>query len=143
MSTYEKLGSYLLFEKLSEDKFSKDFLSAHISGSQVQQICILKRFDPSMTTLSDFIPNLNHEYEAVKTLSNPNIIKPTSLIQDKKEFAAVFDFVEGRTLRTVLTKCGQDVYPFTVDHALLVASRLCSALEYLHSKKFNDQRLMH
>jgi TonB family protein len=143
MSTYEKLGSYLLFEKLSEDKFSKDFLSGQISGSQVQQICILKRFDPSLATLPDFILNLNQEYEAVKTLSNPNIIKPTSLVQDKKEFAAVFDFVEGKTLRTVLTKCGQDVYPFTVDHALLVASRLCTALEYLHAKKFNDQRLMH
>jgi TonB family protein len=143
MSTYEKLGSYLLFEKLSEDKFSKDFLSGQISGSQIQQICILKRFDPSLATLPDFILNLNQEYEAVKTLSNPNIIKPTSLLQDKKEFAAVFDFVEGKTLRTVLTKCVQDVYPFTVDHALLVASRLCTALEYLHSKKFNDQRLMH
>jgi TonB family protein len=143
MSTYEKLGSYLLFEKLSEDKFSKDFLAGQISGSQIQQICILKRFDPSLATLPDFIQNLNQEYEAVKTLSNPNIIKTTSLVHDKKEFAAVFDFVEGKTLRTVLTKCGQDGYPFTVEHALLVASRLCSALEYLHSKKFNDQRLMH
>jgi len=143
MSTYEKLGSYLLFEKLSEDKFSKHFLSGQISGSQIQQICIVKRFDPSLATLPDFILNLNQEYETVKTLSNPNIIKPTSLVQDKKESAAVFDFVEGKTLRTVLTKCGQDVYPFTVDHALLVASRLCTALEYLHSKKFNDQRLMH
>lgn len=143
MSTYEKLGGYLLFEKLSEDKFSKDFLAGQIAGSQIQQICILKRFDPSLATLPDFILNLNQEYEAVKTLSNPNIIKPTSLVQDKKEFAAVFDYVEGKTLRTVLTKCAQDGYPFTVDHALLVASRLCTALEYLHSKKFNDQRLMH
>ncbi len=143
MSTYEKLGGYLLFETLSEDKFSKDFLAGQISGSQIQQICILKRFDPSLAVLPDFIQNLNQEYEAVKTLSNPNIIKPISLLQDKKEFAAVFDFVEGKTLRTVLTKCGQDGYPFTVDHALLVASRLCTALEYLHSKKFNDQRLMH
>ena len=143
MSTYEKLGGYLLFEQLSEDKFSKDFLAGQISGSQIQQICILKRFDPSLATLPDFILNLNQEYEAVKTLSNPNIIKPTALVQDKKEFAAVFDYVEGKTLRTVLTKCGQDGYPFTVEHALLAASRLCTALEYLHSKKFNDQRLMH
>jgi TonB family protein len=30
-----------------------------------------------------------------------------------------------------------------VDHALLVASRLCTALEYLHSKKLNEQRLIH
>ena len=58
MSTYEKLGGYLLFEKLSEDKFSKDFLAGQISGSQIQQICILKRFDPSLAVLPDFIQNI-------------------------------------------------------------------------------------
>lgn len=143
MSTYEKLGGYLLFEKLGEDRFSKDFLAGQISGTQIQQICVVKRFDPSLATLPDFIFNLNQEYEAIKTLSNPNIIKPTHLVQDKKEFTAIFDYVEGKTLRTVLNKCPQEGFPFTVDHALLVASRLCTALEYLHSKRFNDQRLVH
>ncbi len=143
MSAFEKLGGYLLFEKLGEDRFSKDFLAGQISGIQIQQICVAKRFDPSLATLPDFIFNLNQEYEAIKTLFNPNIIKPTHLVQDKKEFAAIFDYVEGKALRTVLKKCTQEGFPFTVDHALLVASRLCTALEYLHSKRLNDQRLVH
>lgn len=51
--------------------------------------------------------------------------------------------MEGKSLRAVLNKCAQDGFPFTVDHSLLVASRLCTALEYIHSKKVNDQRLVH
>src|SRR5262249_20209584 len=43
----------------------------------------------------------------------------------------------------VLSKCAQEGFPFTVDHSLLIGSRLCTALEYLHSKKVNDQRLIH
>ncbi|HSE43556.1 MAG TPA: TonB family protein, partial [Acidobacteriota bacterium] len=143
MSTFEKVGGFLLFERIEEDRLSKDMLAGQINGSQVQQVCVIKRFDSSLATLPDFITDLNQEYEVMKALSNPNIIKPLQFVQDKKEFAAVFDYVEGKTLRTVLKKCSQDGYPFTVDHALLVASRLCTALEYLHSKKLNEQRLIH
>ncbi len=143
MSTFEKVGGFLLFERIEEDRLSKDMLAGQISGNQIQQVCVVKRFDPSLTSLPDFILDLNQEYEGMKSLSNPNIIKPLEFVQDKKEFAAVFDYVEGKSLRTVLNKCSQDGYPFTVDHALLVASRLCTALEYLHSKKVNEQRLIH
>jgi TonB family protein len=143
MSTFEKVGGFLLFERIEEDRLSKDMLAGQISGNQIQQVCVVKRFDSSLTTLPDFILDLNQEYEGMKSLSNPNIIKPSQFVQDKKEFAAVFDYVEGKSLRTVLNKCAQDGYPFTVDHALLVASRLCTALEYLHSKKVNEQRIIH
>ena len=143
MSTFEKVGGFLLFEKVEEDRLSKDMLAGQISGNQIQQVCVIKRFDSSLSTLPDFILDLNQEYEGMKSLSNPNIIKPSQFVQDKKEFAAVFDYVEGKSLRTVLNKCAQDGYPFTVDHALLVASRLCTALEYLHSKKVNEQRIIH
>jgi protein TonB len=143
MSTFEKVGGFLLFEKIEEDRLSKDMLAGQISGNQIQQVYVVKRFDSSLATLPDFILDLNQEYEGMKSLSNPNIIRPTQFIHEKKEFAAVFDYVEGKSLRTVLNKCAQDGYPFTVDHALLVASRLCTALEYLHSKKITDQRLIH
>jgi serine/threonine-protein kinase len=143
MAKFEKVGGFLLFEKIDEDKLSKSHLAGQISGNQIQQICIVKRFDQSLAGVPDFILDLNHEYETIKGLSNPNIVKANVFIQDKREFAAVFDYVEGRSLRSVLNKCSQDGFPFSVDHSLLVASRLCTALEYLHSKKLNDQRLVH
>lgn len=143
MSKYEKLGNYLLFEKVDEDKLSKSYLAGQFSGNQITAICILKKFDHSLSTFPDFIMDMNQEAEILKQLSNPNIIRATGFVQEKSEFGAVFEYVEGKSLRAVLNKCNQDGFPFTVDHSLLVASRLCTALEYLHSKKMNDQRLIH
>lgn len=143
MAKFEKVGNYLLFEKTDEDQLAANYLAGQISGNQIQQICVVKKFEPSLASVPAFIQELNHEYEAIKSLSNPNIVKPNVFIHDKKEFAAVFDYVEGRSLRNVLNRCSQDGFPFSVDHSLLVASRLCTALEYLHSKKANDQKMVH
>lgn len=143
MSRYEKIGSFLLFDKVGEDPFSSDFLAGQISNYQVQNVFVLKKLDPALLKFSDLISELTADYETVKTLANPNIIKPYVLVAEKNDFAAVFDHVEGKSLRAVLNKCSQDNFPFSVDHSLLVGSRLCTALEYLHSKKVDEERLIH
>lgn len=143
MSKYEKLGGFLLFEKLEEDKLSKSFLAGQIVNNEIKNINLVKKFDHSLSTLPDFILDLNQQFEILKSLSNPNIVRPSAVVQDKSEYAAVFEYMEGKTLRALLNKCAQDGYPFTADHALLIGSRLCTALEYLHSKKVNEERLVH
>lgn len=143
MSKYEKIGNFLLFEKVEEDKLSKSYLAGQFSANQVTAICTVKKFDHSLSTLPDFILDMNQEAEILKQLANPNIIRASAFVQEKSEFGAVLEYVEGKSLRSVLTKCAQDGFPFTVDHSLLVASRLCTALEYLHTKKINEQRLTH
>lgn len=143
MSRYEKIGNFLLFDKVGEDPFSSDFLAGQIVNYQVQNVFVLKKLDPTLLKFANLIPGLTADYESVKTLANPNIIKPYVLVAENNVFAAVFDHVEGKSLRAVLNKCSQDNFPFGVDHSLLVASRLCTALEYLHSKKVDDERLIH
>ena len=143
MSKFERLGSFLLFDKVEEDKISKNFVAGQIHNNQVQQIHWVKKFDHSLSTMPDFILDMNQELEILKALSNPSLIRPGDIVKDKSEFAAIFDYFEGKSLRSVLQKCSQEGYPFTADHALLIASRVCAALEYLHSKKVKDQRLVH
>src|SRR5919106_752131 len=143
MSKYEKLGGFLLFDKVEEDKLSKNFVAGQILNNQIQQIHWIKKFDHSLSAMPDFILDMNQEMEILKALSNPALIRPGDVIKDKAEFAAIFDYFEGKSLRSVLQKCAQEGYPFTADHALLIASRVCAALEYLHSKKVKDQRLIH
>ena len=143
MSKYERLGGYLLFEKIEEDKLSRDFLAGQVTNQKIQQLCYFKKFDHSLSTFPDFVLNMKEEFENSKSLANPGIARPSALFQEKSELAAVFEYVEGKSLRSILSKCLQDGLPFTVDHALLVGSRVCSALEYLHSRKVNDQKIVH
>jgi TonB family protein len=143
MSKFEKLGPFLLFDKVEEDKISKNFVAGQINNNQIQAIHWVQKFDHSLSTMPDFILDMNQELEILKALSNPALIRPGDIVKDKSEFAAIFDYFEGKSLRSVLQKCSQEGYPFTADHALLIASRVCAALEYLHSKKVKDQRLIH
>lgn len=143
MSKYERLGGYLLFEKIEEDKLSRDFLAGQVINQKIQQICYFKKFDHSLSTFPDFVLNMKEEFENSKSLANPGIARPSALFQEKSDLAAVFEYVEGKSLRSILSKCSQDGLPFTVDHSLLVGSRVCSALEYLHSRKVNDQKIVH
>ncbi len=143
MSKFERLGTFLLFDKVEEDKISKNFVAGQIHNNQVQQIHWVKKFDHSLSSMPDFVLDMNQEIEILKALSNPALIRPGDIVKDKTELAAIFDYFEGKSLRSVLQKCTQEGYPFTADHALLIASRVCAALEYLHSKKVKDQRLVH
>jgi TonB family protein len=143
MSKYEKLGSFLLFDKVEEDRISKNFVAGQIQNEQVQHINWIKKFDHSFSSMPDFVLDMNQEMEILKALSNPALLRPADLVKDKADLAIVFDYFEGKSLRAVLQKCSQEGYPFTADHALLIASRICTALEYLHSKKVKDQRLVH
>lgn len=143
MSKYQKVGSFLLFDKLQEDQLSTDYLAGQISQDQIQNIFVLKSFQSSIAAIPGLVSELNQDYETIKSLANPNIIKPQAFVQDGDDVAAVFEYVEGKSVRAVLNKSAQDNFPFTVDHSLLIASRLCTALEYLHSKKVNEERLIH
>src|SRR5262245_43413590 len=115
MSRYEKIGNFLLFEKVDEDKLSRNYLAGQFSGNQITSTCIVKKFDHSLSTLPDFILDMNQEAEILKQLANPNIIRANKFVQEKSEFGAVFDYIEGKSLRSVLNKCSQDGFPFTVD----------------------------
>ncbi len=143
MSKYEKMGSLLLFDKFEEDKDSKSFVAGQIQNNQIQQIRWVKKFDHSISAIPDFVVDMTQELEVFKGLSNPALIRPGDVVSYRSELAAVFDYFEGKSLREVLARCTQEGYPFTADHALLIASRACAALEYLHSKKVGDQRLVH
>src|SRR5262245_65696803 len=116
MSKYEKLGGYVLFEKTEEDKFSKTYLAGQIAKQKVQQIVFVRKFDHSLSTFPDFVMNLKEEFEDSKMLANPGISKPVVLIQEKSELDAVFDFLEGKILRMIITKCQHDRRTLTVYH---------------------------
>jgi TonB family protein len=43
--------------------------------------------------------------------------------------------VEGRSVAAILDRCRSEAFPFAAEHALMIASRAASALEFLHGKK--------
>jgi serine/threonine protein kinase len=68
-------------------------------------------------------------------LQHPNIAKVYGIGKVESSYYVTYEFVEGRSLQQILERCRLESYPFAVDHALLIASKVCGALEYAHSRR--------
>ena len=68
-------------------------------------------------------------------LQNPNILKIYGIGKVDAAYYISYEFLEGKSLKAIFDRCRQDGFPFSVDHALLIASKVCSALEYAHGRK--------
>src|SRR5262245_39725297 len=113
MPDYEKLNGLLLFEKVEEDPLSSHFIAGRISGNQIKQLQIVKRFKSSFSATDGFVTDLHQELDDLHVFSNPNVICPRELIQVGASVAAVLDYIEGKTLRQVLTTSTLEGVPFT------------------------------
>ncbi len=75
--------------------------------------------------------SFQREAEALKSLSHPNIVTFYGLEQTDDFLFLIEDFIEGPTLKEILTK--RKVLPLT--EALTILQALCAALGYAHSKQ--------
>ncbi len=75
--------------------------------------------------------SFQREAEALKALSHPNIVTFYGLEQADDFLFLIEDFIEGPTLKEILTK--RKVLPLT--EALAILQALCAALGYAHSKQ--------
>lgn len=143
MSKHEKLGNYLLFEKHDEDKVSRNFLAGQIINHKIQKFHQIKKYDSSVASSPEFVTGLIQSQELLKQLANPTLLIPTEVVHEKSQLGSVLDDLEGQNLKAILERCARDGYPFSADHALLIGSRICAALEFLHTKKVDNRRLIH
>src|SRR5262249_62408760 len=74
---------------------------------------------------------------------SPNVVKIFGIGKVGEIYYITYELVEGRSLRGVLERCRQEGFPFSPDHALLIASKVCSALEYAHARKTEGVRYFH
>jgi TonB family protein len=68
-------------------------------------------------------------------LQNPNVVKIYGIGKVETSYYVSYEFLEGKSLRAIFNRCRQEGFPFSVDHALLITSKVCSALEYAHARK--------
>src|SRR5439155_7182687 len=65
----------------------------------------------------------------------PNVLKIYEFGLVDSSYYISYEFMEGKSLKAIFARCRQDGFPFSVDHGLLIVSKLCSALEYAQARK--------
>jgi TonB family protein len=137
MPQREKFGKFVLLEETDSYGLGTEHRAAKLGASGFEKVVTLLRLSPSVSSNAEAARSLMDQVKIAAQLQNPNIIKIFGIGKVETSYYISYEFLEGRSLKAILTRCRQESFPFSVDHGLLIASKVCSALEYAHSRRLN------
>jgi serine/threonine-protein kinase len=135
MPTREKFGKFVLLQQMEACGLGVEYRAAKLSPSGLDKIVTILRVRPDLSANAETVKSLMDQVKYAAQLQNPNIVKLYGIGKVEASFYISHEFIEGKSLQSVFTRGRQDGFPFSVDHALLIVSKVCSALEYAHGRK--------
>jgi TonB family protein len=143
MAKKEKFGKFVLLEEIDTSGLGSEYRAAKLSATGLEKLVNLLRLGPALSANVEVAKHLMEQAKVAAQLQNPNIIKIYGIGKVDTIYYISYEFIEGKSLKAIFSRCRQEGFPFSVDHALLIASKICSALEYAHSRKTEGGRYFH
>lgn len=133
MAKKEKFGKFVLLEQVGGSALGVEFRASKLGAAGFEKLVTLLRVAPSAP--QDVARRLMEEVKVAAHLQSPNVCKILGIGRVESSYYIASEFVESRTLKAIFERCRRDGFPFSVDHALLITSRICAALEHAHGRK--------
>ena len=136
MAKREKFGKFVLLEEIDASGLGAEYRAAKLGPTGLEKIVTVLRLSPSLSANADAVKLLMDQVKFAAQLHNPNIVKVLGIGGKVGSPCWVsYEFIEGKSLKAVFDRTQQDRFPFSVDHGLLIASKVASALEAAHARK--------
>lgn len=135
MAKREKFGKLVLLEETESAGLGPEFRAAKLGVAGLEKIVTILRLKPAVSSHAEAARSVMDQAKIAAQLQNPNVLKIFGIGKVDQTYYVSYELVEGKSLRAVLEKCRQEGFPFSVEHALLIASKVCSALEYAHGRR--------
>jgi TonB family protein len=135
MVTKERFGKFILLEEIDTTALGSEYRAAKLGPSGFEKIVSVERLKPALAANAEVAKSLLDHVRAAAQIQNPNVVKIFGIGKVDSAYYISYEFLEGKSLKAVFTRCRQEGFPFSVDHALLIASKACSALEQAHARK--------
>jgi serine/threonine protein kinase len=133
-------GRYSLLERVATGGMAEVFRAKRKGVEGFEKTVAVKRILPHLSSNKEFIEMFVAEAKMVASLSHPNIVQIFDLGKIDDTYYIAMEFVEGRDLRTILTRArNRNTLP-GVDLAALMAARVSAALEYAHRQRDSEGR---
>lgn len=146
MSQPIRFGKYLLLDKIGTGGMAELFLAKQTGLSGFEKSVAIKRILPHLTQGSEFIAMFINEAKLAALLTHQNIVQIYDLGNVDQCHYIAMEYIMGKDLRTVINHGKSKSIPLSIGDALLIVSKICSALDYAHRKKDlngNDLHLVH
>ena len=126
--TGQRVGQYKLLERLGEGGTGSVYLARH-ADEDVARFAA-KVFDPSDASRSIALQRFAREATVAIGVRHPNLVRVHEWMPEGSEGGVlIMDFVNGRTLKTLLAETG--VLP--LDQVAAVVAQVASGLDHLHA----------
>jgi TonB family protein len=143
MSRKEKFGKLVLLEQSEATLLGVDYRAAKLGPTGLEKIVSVLRLRPEISAHPEAARSLMDQVKLAAQLQSPNLQKILGIGKVESSYYITHEFLEGRSLQQILERCREEHYPFAVDHALLVASKVCAALEPAHARRTEAGRMFH
>ena len=135
MPKREKFGKFVFLEEVETSGLGTEYRAAKLAPTGLEKIVTVLRVRPNLSASAETVKSLMDQVKFAAQLQNANIVKLFGIGKVDSSFYISHEFIEGKSLQAVFARGRQEGFPFSVDHALLIASKVCSALEYAHARK--------
>ena len=135
-----QFGNYTLLEKIAAGGMAELFKAKMQGVEGFRKLVAIKRILPHLTDNDEFVHMFIDEAKLAAQLNHQNIAHIFDLGRIDKFYYIAMEYVAGRDLRAILKHAADNGDRFPVELAVLVASKVASALDYAHRKKDFDER---
>ena len=131
----DNLGRYTLLRKLAAGGMGEIFLAARAGPLGFGPPVALKVLRDELASDDSFIEMLVDEANISRFLNHQNVVSVLDFGEDAATYYIAMEFVQGMTLQELLEQLRQQGRRLDVALAMYVATELCRALKYAHTRR--------
>ncbi|PWT87509.1 MAG: hypothetical protein C5B54_12240, partial [Acidobacteria bacterium] len=128
-------GQYLLLSKIATGGMAELFKAKRKGVEGFEKILAIKRILPHMSDNEDFVTMFIDEAKLAAQLTHHNICQIFDLGKIETSYYIAMEYVHGKDLRAVMKASRQKDKPIPIELAVLITSKISSALDYAHRKR--------
>jgi len=129
---YEIFGKYVLLDKVAAGGMAEVYRAKSPGAEGIGKILAIKRILPQYSSNSEFIEMFKTEAKIAINLTQANIGQIYEFGVEKDQFFLLMEFIDGRNLRQLLSRCTKVQKTLTIEQCVFIISQVANGLDYAH-----------
>lgn len=134
-----KFGRFVLLQELEPYAIGTEFRAAKLGNSgTLERIVQVLRLSNEIAASNDIVNALGQQGKLAGQLRDAHLLSPLGIGRADGVPYFYCELAEAKSLRALLERCHADNEPLSADLSLLIARKVCEALEIVHGRKSDD-----
>jgi serine/threonine protein kinase len=133
-----RLGSYDIVRRLERGGMAELYLARAVGPEGFEKLVVLKRILPYIAESPKYVRAFLDEARLVAGFDHPHIAQVYDMGTVDGSYFFTMEYVHGANVRTILRRCRRLQAKLPIEHAVLIARDIASALHYAHERRGPD-----